>query len=408
MQLEASEIVDSCSFLLVKLGKPLKSTPSYVRIAERIKADMFPNASKQEGKKLPTQEELARYYGVSRSTIVRVMSHLAAEGSIHSRQGSGGYLSDKPHIPAQRKCLSLVVPDLHAPVTVATCRGVERKARQLGYHVLLGSSEFRLESEHELIQQHLQAGAQGVILYPVTRFRSQVETDYLTHWDSPTPVVTLDIACAEWKCSRVVFDNVQLGYDMTRQLIARGHKHILFMHTSTERLHSSIHERAKGWRLAMEEAGLPIPTSYIFWPTPEYDITARHIGDADYPRIVDALLELEPRPSAVIAWHDVAAAYVIQALLDRGVGSPDEIQVAGFDNEPIITRLFRPLMPTSKPDFIRLGEFAVETLEAISAGNSSHTRTYTYPVPLLWRDVQTQPSSDVPALDTSQLMPVLR
>ncbi len=385
----------------------MKSTPSYVRIAERIKADLFPNASRQEGGKLPTQEELARRYGVSRSTIVRVMSHLAAEGAIHSRQGSGGYLSDKPRTLAQRKCLSLIVPDLHAPVTVATCRGVERKARQLGYHVLLGSSEFRLENEHELIQQHLQAGAQGVILYPVTRFRSQVETDYLTRWDNPTPIVALDIVCEEWNCSRVVFDNMQLGYDMTRKLISQGHRRILFMHTSAEYLHSSIHERAKGWRLALAEAGLPVPVSYETWPTPYYDLSPNHsIGDLDYSSIVDAILRLEPRPSAVIAWNDAAAASLIQALLDRGGISLDEIQVVGFDNEPLITRFFRPLMPTSKPDFIRLGEFAVETLEAISAGNSGHTRTYTYPVPLLWRDVQSRLGSEEMEAETPQLLSV--
>ncbi len=368
---------------------PVKSTPSYIRIAEKIKADWLPDASKQEGKKLPTQEDLARHYGVSRSTIVRVMSRLVAEGVIHSHQGSGGYLSDSPVAPPHSKYLSLIVPDLHAPVIIATCRGVERKARQLGYHVLLASSENQIESEQELVQQHLKAGARGIILYPITRYRSQIETDYLTHWDNPAPIVTLDIVCDEWRCSQVVFDNFRLGFDMTRQLIARGHKHILFMHTSPQKLHTSIHERARGWRAALEEARLPVPDSYTTWPDSEFDTLLKHSSrDADYLTTVDSLLALTPRPTAVIAWNDVAAAHLIQILLDKNIAVPHEIQVTGFDNEPLITRLFRPLMPTSKPDFLRLGEFGVETLDTLLSSSSKDMRCYTYPVPLLWRDVQ--------------------
>ena len=63
----------------------------------------------------------------------------------------------------------LIVPNLNAPVIVDACRGIERRARQLGYQVLLASSEFGLEHERELIEQHIKTGVRGVVLYPVTR-----------------------------------------------------------------------------------------------------------------------------------------------------------------------------------------------------------------------------------------------
>ncbi len=372
----------------------LKSVPAYIRIAEQIKADWFPTNAPQEGQKLPTQEEMAERYNVSRSTIIRVMSRLVAEGYIHSRQGSGGYVALRQNTETRAKCLSLIVPDLHAPVIIAACRGVERKARQLGYQVLLASSEGDLFCERELVEQHIVSGAQGVLLYPVTRTKEQLTTDYLTHWNQDIPVVTMDIACETWNCSRVVFDNFQLGYDMTHQLLQRGRKHILFMQTSKERLHSSIHERQRGWEEALQEANCSVPSTYKDWLPATLDMSySQPMPEVDYEKMAEVILKLSPCPDAIIAWNDVAAAYLIQALINQGVQVPNDIQVTGFDSEPLITRLFRPQIPTSKPSFARLGEVAVETLEALLSGNRTVTRHYQLPVPLLWRESLSEENS---------------
>jgi DNA-binding LacI/PurR family transcriptional regulator len=365
----------------------LKTVPAYIRIAEQIKADWFPSNAPQQGQKLPTQEEMADRYNVSRSTIVRVMSRLVAEGYMHSRQGSGGYVASRQNIDVRTKCLSLIVPDLHAPVIIAACRGVERKARQRGYQVLLASSESDLSCEQELVGQHIASGAQGVLLYPVVRTRRQLLNDYLVHWNQDIPIVTMDIACEEWNCSQVLFDNFQLGYDMTHQLLQSGKRHILFMQTSVERLHSSIHERQRGWEAALQQAGYVIPAQYRDWLTATLDMSrTKPMSEVDYEGMAEVILKLTPSPDAIIARNDVAAAYLIQALINQGIQVPNEIEVTGFDNEPLITRLFRPQIPTSKPSFSRLGEVAVETLEALLSGDRSRTRQYQLPVPLLWRE----------------------
>jgi len=79
----------------------------------------------------------------------------------------------------------------------------------------------------------LRSGTKGIILYPVTRMRKELDTDYLMRWDKRVPLVTLDICCEEWPCSRVLFDNYRLGYDMTRQLIAHGARHYCRSHIAS-------------------------------------------------------------------------------------------------------------------------------------------------------------------------------
>jgi GntR family transcriptional regulator of arabinose operon len=366
----------------------LNKSPAYIRVAEQIKTRWLSNNEAQSASKLPTQEELAEHLGVSRSTIVRALSRLVAEGCIRSQQGSGAYAAAAPSARTV-PCLSLIVPNLTAEVIVSACRGVERRARQLGYQVMLASSEFGLAHEQELVEQHLSAGAQGVVLYPVTRNRQDVKDDYLTHWSHSAPVVTLDIACDEWPCSRVQLDNFRLGYDMTQQLLKHGKRRIAFMHTAENYLHTSIHDRQKGWTAAMEDSGRQIPQDYKGWPISLRDFSPPPPSDAEYEAFAQSLIKLEPRPDAVIAWNDVSAAHLIQALMNLGVRVPEDMLVTGFDGETLITRLFRPLFPTSRPDFMRLGELAVDALVRMLNNEKAKPVVYYYPVPVLWREART-------------------
>src|ERR1041385_3091217 len=97
--------------------------PAYIRIADQIKIEWLSDPTSPEGKKLPTQEELAERFGVSRATIVRTLSRLAAEGYIHSQQGSGVYIAERLPRETATQCLSLVVPQINATVIVQACRG---------------------------------------------------------------------------------------------------------------------------------------------------------------------------------------------------------------------------------------------------------------------------------------------
>ncbi|MCW3094928.1 MAG: transcriptional regulator, GntR family [Chthonomonadaceae bacterium] len=364
--------------------------PAYIRIADQIKAEWFSDVAYPEGKKLPTQEELAVRFGVSRSTIVRTLSRLTAEGYIHSQQGSGAYVAERVPRETAMPCVSLVVPQLNGTVIVPACRGVERQAQKMGFHVLLASSEGRIDREREVVEQHLQGGAKGVVLYPVTRSTKDRECDYLTHLAQRVPIVAMDIVCEEWPCSSVLFDNYRLSYEMTEQLLRHGHRHIAFMHITPTYRHTSIHDRQRGWMAAMQDAGQAIPPSYAGWPGSLFDWGQAHTHiDDDNDALAESLLRLDPRPDAVIAWTDVEAARLTQALIHLGMSVPEEIRLTGFDSEPLITRFFRPLFPTSRPDFVRLGELAVEELMRQMSGDIAHPRTYYYPVPVVWREPRT-------------------
>lgn len=356
-----------------------KRLPTYVLLAERIRAEWISRPEVRSGDRLPTQHELRKLLGASRPTIAKALALLEAEGLIESRQGSGIYVRSAPVGAARTRLLSFIAPQGHATLVLRAYYGIERHARRKGYSLLMASSENDVRHEEELVEQHLQAGAQGIILYPVTRWRYQLQNDYLLRRWRDVPIVLMDIGYEEWERPMVLFDNFRLGYQMTRILLEHGHRHIAFLPLHPDCLHRSIHERWEGWLAAMQDWGVVVPASYLHWAPLSRDLSS------DGEEIAQQLLRLSPRPDALITWEDEVAAGVIRALQKMGVGVPEEIRVVGFDDLES-THFFQPTFPTSQPDFARLGEIAVEILDDWLSGRQKTPRTYILPVPVLWRE----------------------
>ncbi len=75
-------------------------------------------------------------------------------------------------------------------------------------------------------------------------------------------------------------------------------------------------------------------------------------GDNSFESGIEAgrlLLEISPRPTAVIAANDDMAAGVIQAAGRIGLAVPDDVSVAGFDDTALAARIWPPLTSMNVP-----------------------------------------------------------
>ncbi len=66
--------------------------PLYAQIIEQISRDIG-NGIYQQTKRLPTEDELAEQYGVSRITIRRAINELVTQGIVEKKQGKGTFIS---------------------------------------------------------------------------------------------------------------------------------------------------------------------------------------------------------------------------------------------------------------------------------------------------------------------------
>lgn len=372
--------------------------PAYLRIAARIKEEWLAPSEARPGSKLPTERHLQAHYGVSRATVSRALSTLAAEGLIRMRQGSGAYVAE--NAPEGARLVGFIAPDiprpdlLHNPVLLRLYHGIEKRAHELGYQVLTASANRSVRHEEALIDRFVHLGAAGLVVYPVyfpePRRRTEAAADHLARRWRGFPIVLADIGYEEWGRSMVVFDNQGLGHDMTRSLLRRGHRNILFMGRTSDRLHNSVHERSLGWRRALSQAGISIPPAYESWPAPSLDAAQAAGCESVVDEMAASLLSLTPRPDAVIAYEDELAMGLIRALLRLGVDVPGQIRVVGFDDH-IAGRFFEPAFPTSQPDFGQLGQTAMEQLDQLIAAPTRRPRTYVLPATTLWREPEPIP-----------------
>lgn len=87
-------------------------------------------------------------------------------------------------------------------------------------------------------------------------------------------------------------------------------------------------------------------------------------------RAGQALLALEPRPTAVIAVNDLAALGLIRAAEEAGVKVPKDLAVAGFDNIQL-AGIPRISLTSVDPDKAKIGELAaLAAMRGIAEGSA--------------------------------------
>lgn len=149
----------------------------------------------------------------------------------------------------------------------------------------------------------------------------------------------------------VFTDDVRGSADITRHLIAQGHRNIWYI--GNQRL-PWFARCARGYRQAMKEADLEARFSEIGSEDRELGYLA-----------VKALLANGERPTALFVGTDQAASGVYQALQESGIRIPDDISVAGFNDT--IGEVLHPGLTTvrefPKELGVHLAEFTLRRIQ---------------------------------------------
>lgn len=119
----------------------------------------------------------------------------------------------------------------------------------------------------------------------------------------------------------VLIDDRAAALDMTRHLIALGHRRIGFIAGNPQQV--SAARRLEGYREGLAEAGLP------------FDAALVAPGLFDYRSGLEAaaaLLARSPRPTAIFASNDDMAAAVIAVAHRHQLDVPRDLAVCGFDD----------------------------------------------------------------------------
>jgi len=94
-------------------------------------------------------------------------------------------------------------------------------------------------------------------------------------------------------------------------------------------------ERSPGYRRALAECGVPFDAALVL---------ECKIGLPDtHARVLEAMGQLRPRPTAIVAFNDLHATAVLKALADLKLRVPDDVAVVGQNNQEFTPFLVPPL-----------------------------------------------------------------
>jgi DNA-binding LacI/PurR family transcriptional regulator len=300
-----------------------------------------------DGKRLPSEAELSKRFGVSRPTAARALRDLQNLGIIKRRVGSGSYLnpsSGKEGFLANH-VFGLLVPGLgNTEIMDPICNEITRSAQGLGATVLWGDAIAHVTSAEDalaLCRQYIDRKVEGVFFAPVESIsnRKAVNQQIAQMFcDAGIAVILLDRDVLEFPARSqfdlVGIDNFAGGFVLTNHLITLGNRDFRFL--ARPGYSSTTDLRLAGCREALAKSEL-IQNQQLAW-----------CGDATDLKFIQEML-LPSMPDAILCANDQTAAKLIQTLSGMGVRLPHDVRVVGFDDVRYATLLSVPLTTIHQP-----------------------------------------------------------
>jgi DNA-binding LacI/PurR family transcriptional regulator len=318
-----------------------------------------------------TVASIARLAGVSAPTVSKVLNGRPGVASQTRRKveeilREQGYR--RPDAVAPAPMLEVVFRELESHMAIEIMRGIERVARPQQLAVCF--SEMQGGRDAKWVDRVLNRRPVGVVAVYTDAMKA--EHDRLAA--SGIPLVALDptgeplhdvpsVGAANWSG----------GLAATRHLLELGHRRIAMVNGPSRFL--AARARLDGFRVAMDEAGVPVDGELLRDGLFSFVEGVRHGRD---------LLAVKDRPTAVFCGDDLLALGVYEAAREAGLRVPEELSVVGFDDLEF-ARWSGPALTTVRQPLVEMGIAAAELVLDLAAGREPRHRRVELPTSLVVR-----------------------
>ncbi|OPA81039.1 LacI family transcriptional regulator [Paenibacillus selenitireducens] len=325
-----------------------------------------------------TIHDIAKKANCSAMTVSRVINN-TGRISDATRKRVKAIMEEMHYVPnaharcltlQETKMLSIFVPDITTPFGALLARGAEDTASRLGYRVMISNTDESDEKERSAIRSILSARVDGVIMVPAGD-SSIRHLELLKIHNIPVVVVDHDVPGMD--ADAVLGDPAEGSRLLINYLIQQGHQHIALLNSTVDRSTSRLLERGYTETLLLHGIEQLAP---IRMDMKDLDRACE--------QTVEHLLQLDPRPTAILAANYRIAATAIRALRKRGFDVPTDLSVVCFnDLEP--TYLLDPFMTVAAQQAYEFGTLSVQMLHDRLQANAQQSRTIVLPPKLVVR-----------------------
>ena len=245
------------------------------------------------------------------------------------------------------RVIGVILPEIVHYYFASILSGIEEKAKERGYRIMVAQSKESYEREVEICESFKKNKVCGII---VSQAKDTEKYDhFIKLFENGIPLVFYDRICPAINASRVVVDDYQAAYKAVSYLIESGCKRIAFY---VSNLNMEISKnRLNGYKDALYHHGLQ----------PHDELIRQCDTPEDAEKLTPELLKMKERPDGFFAINDETAIGIMYAAKHMGFKVPEDVSVCGFtDSDRAVS--CDPMLTTVHQNGSEVGAQATEVL----------------------------------------------
>jgi DNA-binding LacI/PurR family transcriptional regulator len=360
--------------------------PKYRQLEEYLKSKILTGAYKP-GKRIPSEHQLIREFGLSNTTVQKAISTLVHEGLLIRHQGKGTFVAEnvkeKLRQEHRQKEYSLVIDQAAFEEAISSSqnsfryfdmiRGVSEAAADADCALKI---EFlaREETPEATASRLLEKGSSlGAVL--MGRGLEKALLDILKKKGFGFVVIGFATEDMKEELSNVfLWDTYQGVSDLTRYLLRAGYRRMGTLGYAGSGGKDSLREKA------LKEA---LSNAEVSWD--EFHFLKCGPSSFDAFVAIHRLLEGGELPEVILAGSDEMAFGAMSALMEKGLRIPEDIGVVGFGDTPEAART-SPALTTLREPRYEVGRAAFEKLLECCEKNQYTFGDVVFPMELVARE----------------------
>lgn len=325
------------------MSKQAPRVPMYTQIRDYILDNIKQQVWKPDDR-LPSENELAKQFKVSRITVKNALSELTESGLIYRVQGKGSFVSSsergEPQLyesePAsdERPLVAFMMPWLSNMFTARILSGIEEYLSAHGHHLIFAKTHDSQAQEKDVIKRMLQLNVKGIIIFPVEE--QTYNEDILRLTMNQFPIVLVDRYFRGIDTNCVYSDNTDGAYRAVKHLLELGHTRIGVLSTRSYGT-TSIEDRLLGYDKALAEHHIPVDHRLKlehFNNEKMNTILDTNAVDPDYKEEIKAFLRSHPDMTAIFTINSATVYTLLEAAKELQLRIPEDLSVVSYDYDP--------------------------------------------------------------------------
>ena len=301
-----------------------------------------------------TLKELSKLLNVSISTVSKALRD-SPEISPETRKKVKELAELNQYVPnalaqnlknRKTKTIGVIIPSILPHFFAKALHGIETKAAELGYGIIICISNESREKEAESIKRLMNGRVDGLILSLSRETQASKDTSHIMDiLKYRIPLVLFDRVLEEIDCDKVSINDALQAEQATIKLFQQSCRKIVYC---TGISNTSVDDQRKtGYLQALES--LKLDSNFVEFDTPEVASVA-----------IQKLLK-QDKMDAVLASDELSAILAMKSILKSGYRIPEDVAIIGFTNGSM-SEHFVPSLTTVDQHAEEQGSLALETM----------------------------------------------